>query len=307
MKKLNNLLISGFISFSLTIAPIQPVKATGIPVVDVAHITQTLVGYALSLNEYAEMIAQGLIEASELAQLVDSYKQKLIEYDSYLNQLRALRDVVDIAVWQDLLNAVATIDYGNLDISLIPELDPEDEDYTRDLIRLVSENNTVPYMTDHVINSMGNLGAAQKMKNKIGRTNSRLKKKHRVYENQLSSVALNKLASDKRMEAIQEAKNDLSDLGEESDLATLQMIASQQILQAQQNEALVKVMNDLLMNYESPSLTQTRNEIEALDQKIALLKAKQRTNLVSNTFTEDCDDNNADIDDDCDLSGVEID
>lgn len=306
MRNLSKILLCGFLAFSLTITPIKQTQATGIPVVDISHIVQTIAGYVQSLTEYSEIISQGVIEAAELAQIIDQYQQMLIEYESYLKQIRQLKDVIDIASWSDILNAVQNIDYGNTDIALIPELDPTDEDFTKDLITIVAKNNTVPYITDNVLNSMEDLGAAQKMRNKIGRTNKRLSNKHQVYENQLAAVALNKMASDQRKIAINDAVLQVENLGEESDLATLQLIANQQLLQAKQNEAVIKVLNDLLMNYESPSLVQTRNEMEALDLKIAILKSKQRTNLYSNTFTEDCNDTDADETNDCDLSGIEI-
>lgn len=306
MKDISKKLLSSFLAVCLTIAPLKPTQATGIPVVDVAHIVQTIAGYVQSLTEYSELLSQGVIEAAELAQMIDEYRQMLLEYQSYLNQIRQLRDVIDTATWVDILNAVATIDYGNTDIALIPELDPEDEDFSKDLMTIVRKNNTVPYTTDHLVDSMADLGAAQKMRNKIGRTNERLTRKYKVYENQLASVALNNKASIMRREAILEADNEVENLGEESDLATLQLLAKQQLLQARQNEAIVKVLNDLLMNYESPSLAQTRSELEAIDLKIAIIKARQRTNLYSNTFTEDCNDTDTDVDNDCDLSGIEI-
>ena len=113
--------------------PVQRAQASGFPVVDIAHISQSIVGYVQELADYVEAIQQTALNVSQLTQMITDYTQVLQEYEHYLDQIRQLQDVISGDQWDELLTTVERDLAEISDISLTQILDPADADYETDL------------------------------------------------------------------------------------------------------------------------------------------------------------------------------
>ena len=113
--------------------PVQSAQASGFPVVDIAHISQSIVGYVQELADYVEAIQQTALNVSQLTQMITDYTQVLQEYEHYLDQIRQLQDVISGDQWDELLTTVERDLAEISDISLTQILDPADADYETDL------------------------------------------------------------------------------------------------------------------------------------------------------------------------------
>ena len=88
----------------------------------------------------------------------------------------------------------------------------------------------------------------------------------------MNIVSGNQVAIEEREEKLNKYMDKVLSLGDESDLATLQMIASQQNLAGYQQEATIRTLNQMMLTYESPSTALANRRAGMVDQEIERLK-----------------------------------
>jgi len=236
------------------VIPVQRAQASGFPVVDIAHIAQSIVGYVQELADYVEAIQQTALSTSQLTQMITDYTQVLQEYEHYLDQIRQLQDVISGDDWNELIATVEAELAEISDISLTQVLDPEDGDYEADLREILANQglaapvpaDVTDFYEDDLNVPAGELDAMEERLLALDNNYLRYAAQH---EN-VARNAQNMADLDLQIQAVQNAA---ANLGEQSDLATLQMIAQIQLLQMKQQSLAMQQRNQELQLYEPAS------------------------------------------------------
>ena len=247
-------------------------RATGIPTVDVAAIVQGLTSYIQDLTFYQEALIQTGLENSQLASLLAQYAQKLQEYKQYLHQVQSLQAFISAPDWAALMKIVVKSPYGQQALAKIPLLKPTDPGYDKDVRKVAGEYGPVPEETADVVGHYTALGVKPGDLKHIEDYNDGLNQSFAKYVQQMNIVSGNEAAIKEREGKLNRYGADIRSLGDESDLATLQMIASQQNLAGHQQEATMRTLNQLILTYESPSTALANRRAGMVDQEIERLK-----------------------------------
>ncbi|MEM7083755.1 MAG: hypothetical protein AAF465_13575 [Pseudomonadota bacterium] len=250
------------------VIPVQRAQASGFPVVDIAHIAQSIVGYVQELADYVEAIQQTALSTSQLTQMITDYTQVLQEYEHYLDQIRQLQDVISGDDWNELIATVERELAEVSDISLTQILDPDDGDYEADL-REILENqglaSPIPAdVTDFYEDDL-NVPAGE-----LDAMNQRLERmdlEYRRYAAQHENVARNTTRMVELDDQITSVQAAAASLGEQSDLATLQMIAQIQLLQMKQQSLAMQQRNQELQLYEPTSLLINQQRARSVERE----------------------------------------
>lgn len=249
-----------------------PARASGIPTVDVAQIAQSLTSYIQDLTFYQETLIQTGLENSQLASLLAQYAQTLQEYKHYLHQIQSLQAFISEPDWRVLMKIVVKSPYGQKALAQIPLLKPDDPGYEKDVRNVAGEYGPVPEETADVVNAYTALGVKPGDLKHIEAYNDGLNQNFAKYTQQMNMVSGNDKAIEERRETIEEMGKKVRNLGDESDLATLQMMATQQNFGAQQREASMELFNQWMLTYESPSTALANRRAGMVDQEIERLK-----------------------------------
>lgn len=255
--------------FFNSLCPVN-VYATGIPVVDVAHIAETVLQYQQQLRDYREYMIQTGLQESQMMQMLTDYQQVLREYGHYLNQIQGLQNQISASEWEMLIGTVEQF-YGSADISVIPSMDYTSPTYQDDVRSVLNEYGLAPKSTDDVITKFESAGVTDTaaFQSNMEQANQTYSK----YSNQLEMVASNRQQIAKLHGIRERNKSLLKSLGDESDLATLQQIASQQIMLSNQLEGQATMLNQLLQTYEPPSALYAAQKAKRLENEAARLEA----------------------------------
>ena len=273
MKRVSRVLCVMVLSVGVGVATVPgPAKASGIPTVDIAQIVQSLTSYITDLQGFSELIIQTGLEESQLASLLQQYTQTLREYKSYLNQLRSLQEFISAPDWAALMKIVVQSPYGKEVLGQIPLLDPEGPDYNKEVRQRAGEYGPVPQETESVVEGYTDLGVDAGDLAHIEAYNDGLNQNFSKYAQQMNIVTRNQKAIEEREEKVNEYMDNILNLGDESDLATLQLMASQQNLAGHQREAILRTLNQMQLTYESPSTALANRRAGFVDQEIERLK-----------------------------------
>jgi len=80
----------------------QLAYGSGFPVVDIASISQAVTDYTNQLLHYEELMAQTILNESQLMEAIQLYEQVMTEYDHMLYQMEGLRDKVSQREWEQI-------------------------------------------------------------------------------------------------------------------------------------------------------------------------------------------------------------
>lgn len=107
-KRLNVALLSAVLICTpiMTMTYSPRTEASGIPTVDIAALIQKLVQYAQILRDYSEQLYQSQVVANEYVQKLREMEQIYREYEHTLNQIKGIRDYVDNQEWKDILRQI---------------------------------------------------------------------------------------------------------------------------------------------------------------------------------------------------------
>ncbi|WP_234497882.1 hypothetical protein [Vibrio maritimus] len=238
------------LSIHLATTP-QPVKASGFPVMDVANLLQAVTQYTQILKDYEQMLAQTGLNINQLTTLLDQYTQTMREYQVLLNQVSALERKLEQR------------DYPGLhrDINQLYE------DYLKEETPTQPTASTQRYAD---IPDKGDLDVLSQ--NAIGATPSHLNQAYRLASDSHTSASERDYyrRSNAQIRAdIAHLDEQRLSLGDQSELATLQLIVEQnQILMEQ-----IANLNEMqLANMSYSNQFEQQSAHAVLSAKIAQLK-----------------------------------
>lgn len=225
----------------------------GIPVVDVVSIAESIRAYVQQLKDYKELISQTTGIDDQYIQMVVDYNQTLQEYGKYLNQIKGLEASISAGDWSNLTRRIA-VNYGSFDPGLIATLDPSLPAYANNVRAILQAYNLAPRLKSAVLTDYTTLGAHSLGTDKtkgIEADFDTMNKEYERYANQQEIVAHNVKELGDVMVEKANLQTELRGLGAESDLQTLQLMATQQAIAINQQDVMAKIANASLQNYES--------------------------------------------------------
>lgn len=264
----------------------ETARASGIPTVDIAQIIQGLTSYITELSGYAEALLQTGIEEAQLAQMIQDYAQTLVEYESYLKQVRGLKDAISGEDWEQVMKVVVESPYGEEILGQIPTLDPKSVDFINEVRERVGKYGLVPQDTQDVVDRYAAMGVELNDLAHIQAHNDRLNQHFSKQTEQMSMVSRNEAAIQEREEKLKKYDSSLRGLGQESELATAQLGVVQQNLAGHQREATIRALNQMMLTYESPSAALANRRAAMVEQEIQRLE-KVRANSTNHTLGSD--------------------
>lgn len=264
----------------------ETARASGIPTVDIAQIIQGLTSYITELSGYAETLVQTGIEEAQLAQMIQDYAQTLLEYESYLKQVRGLKDAISGEDWEMVMDIVVESPYGEEILGQIPTLDPNSVDFINEVRERVGAYGLVPQETERVLDGYLALGVEADDLVHIEAYNESLNQNFAKQTQQMSIVSRNELAIQGREEKLGTYDTALRGLGQESELATAQLGVAQQNLAGHQREATIRALNQMMLTYESPSTALANRRAAMVEQEIQRLQ-KVHANSTNHTLGSD--------------------
>jgi conjugal transfer/entry exclusion protein len=250
----------------------QEAKATGFPTVDIAALIQRILTYITQLSEYSSQITSTTTEISQLMQLYRDYEQTLREYERLLAQIRGLKNFISDADWNTLLASLEPY-YGNSWFSAIPALDYHSSTFKTDLRTLYGSVGGVSKTTGEL--SAALVGTGLPDTTYYETINARNENLFSRQWDRDGMIAANRAASDQRYEDVQALSDRLADLGDESEVASLQFIAFEMNKMLHFQNEQMAISNQQLMMTDLESTRRAQQKAESLDREIARLKRVQ--------------------------------
>lgn len=248
----------------------------GIPVFDYANLMQNIIAYEQLLTEYDEQLNQSGLLDEQYMQMVEDYRQTLIEYDHYLHQLEGIAQYISQDDWDRLMEVIGSY-YGRSKMSAIPSLDPDDPGYEENLDTVLGDYGYVPRDPTEVQADAGPMGLWTEQYEREVTVDYN---NYELMKDKMRMVSENVKRSNKRKESIRDHAETVKNLGDESDLATLQEIAMQNITLMKQQEDLVQIMNQQLMNEEMLKAERAAKNAKSRDAELERLKNRTPTALL---------------------------
>lgn len=283
--KIRGALHAGVVAAIVAIGSLQPQKAeaSGFPTVDIAALIQRILGYVTQLSDYASQLTSEMTQISQLMQLYEDYTQTLREYEHFLNQVRSMRSFISDADWNDLMAAMAPY-YGTSDYAVVPTMDPDSGTFDNDVRALLNQYTTVP-RTEADFDAR--LASIDLDSDDFRDTNTQLSAAYSRQMDVYRQVSRNEEDAVERDTRIEGLNNVIENLGDESDLATMQTMATALGMLLMQQQSAIRLQNQQLLNTELPSAQRAARKAGMLDREIDRLEKAMETEHES--FTVDVD------------------
>ena len=310
IRKLRVIVLSFFLCLSP--ASITSSNAAGAPVIDILNLAESIViyvqdlvgygqelaDYATQLKDYAEQAYQSALQGSQLVQMYKDYKQVMVEYDQlmkeynhYVNQLRGIKNFVSNAEWDYFLDKV-TAKYGRSNFAVAATMDTTKSAYPDDLRKLLQNYALAPMKPADAITAFNKFNIKKSSANgtkDIEDEFTEMNKDYERYATQQEMVAI----SDNQLEEVEKRRiaidDKLKSLGDESDLATLQLMATQQSLLLKQQRHLGTISNAKLQHYESLSSYAQSLKIKGYEKELKRLNRVKARNVKKSGVTNFAD------------------
>lgn len=107
--KINKTIIASLISTVIGLSSYNA-AASGIPTVDLANLSQSIIEYQQQLLDYDQLLSQTGLNTDQLNQLYSNYKQILTNYEQALREAEGLKDKVSSKDWTGFLTQVGLLD-----------------------------------------------------------------------------------------------------------------------------------------------------------------------------------------------------
>lgn len=255
-----------------------PGFCTGIPTVDVANLTQNLTSYLQQIKEFQELLSQSTTMTNQYMQMIRDYQQVLREYNSYLRQVRSLKGMMDRNEWSRMMRTIKDV-YGRSKKSiLVQTMDPDSPTYEDDLNLVLGESGYVPRPPAEVEADARELGI---WSDEYARQVRRDYENYEQMKDRMRKVTGYEKQSDQRVnEDIPDHANTLDSLGDESELATMQAMAQQNLTIMRQLESQVKIQNQMLLNQENAEARRAAQAAEYRDKEMQRLRNRKPTQLL---------------------------
>jgi conjugal transfer/entry exclusion protein len=245
-------------------------------VVDPANLIDNILAFVQRLDDYSEQIDQSDLIDAQYMQMVEDYRQTLIEYDHYLHQLEGIAQYISDEDWDRLLEVLDGY-YGRSTLSSIPPMDPDDPGYEDNLDNVLGYYGYVPRDPVEVQADVGPMGLwTPQYEREVEEDYNNFD----LMKDKMRMVSENVKKSEARKVSIEDYAERVKNLGDESDLATLQLIAMQNVTLMKQQEDLVQVLNQQLMNQEMAKAERAAKKAKARDAEIERLKNRKPTALL---------------------------
>lgn len=249
----------------------------GIPVFDTSNMINQLRDLLQQIKQYQEAINQSTKLTQQYMQMIRDYQQVLRQYNHYLNQIKSVRHMISNRDWLRILRTIKYY-YGKSKRSVIVKSDPESSNYESDMDTVLGQYGYVPRDPAEVEADARQLGI---WTDQYGREVRKDWEKYELYKDRLRMVNRNANESVERLKrTIPEHANTLNSLGDESDLATMQAIAAQNLTIMNQMESLVQIQNQTLLNMEMEQAERAAESAKWRDAEINRLKNRQNTQLL---------------------------
>lgn len=245
-------------------------------VIDAANLIDNILAYIQRIDDQEEQINQSSAMDAEYMQTIEDYKQTLREYDHYLHQLEGIAQYISEEDWDRLLEVLDGY-YGRSTLSSIPPMDPNDPTYEDNLDNVLSNYGYVPRDPAEVQADVGPMGLwTPQYEREVTEDYNNFD----LMKDKMRMVSENVKKSEARKVSIEDYAERVKNLGDESDLATLQLIAMQNVTLMKQQEDLVQILNQQLMNQEMAKAERAAKKARARDAEIERLKNRKPTALL---------------------------
>ena len=264
------------IAVSLGVGINRPAMSGGIPTIDVANLTQQLVQYLQQMKDYQELLNQSSTETAQYLQMVRDYQQVLRQYQSYLNQLRSIQRLIDVQDWNRLMGVISQYAGQAKRSYAVLTMDPESESYEEDLDTVLKEYGYVPRDPAEVEADAMALGTwSEEYARKVREDYENFE----LFKDRLRMTSAARYAKDQIAEKIELHKETVSNLGDESDLATQQEMAAQNITIMEQLQQTADIQNKTLMNMDNERAQRASEAAKFRDSEQERLRNRQTTEL----------------------------
>lgn len=272
MKKLVRLLIC--LTLFLTIVGIshRTPLASGFPVIDISNLLQNTQQALKQIMELQELLKQGTDLANQYKTILDEYQRALEEYGHYLKQIEGLRDKISDQDWQAIMELILSY-YGESERSEIVEMDPDEPDYEDQVDETLAKYGYVPPDPAEVEFMAKQLGIWSDQYRQEVEEDYR---NFNLYKDRMRMVSKNNQNINQMSNMIARHQDTVSNLGDESDLATLQEIALENITLMKQNEYMLHTLNQLLLHAEGDSRQRAAQRAKARYDEQQRLKKRNR-------------------------------
>lgn len=250
------------------------VRAGGIPTIDIVSIMQQLTSYLTELSDYSESMRIAASNAQQYTQMVRDYQQKLREYQHYLNQLQSIRHMISNQDWLRLLQTIKYY-HGKSKRSLVTSMDPAGTSYESELNTVLKNYGHVPRDPAAVRAEAQRLGIWSEGYEKQVRQDYEI---YDQYKERMRMISNNVKKSKERINGVLPLHADtISNLGDDSDLATLQEIAAGQLTVMNQLESLIEIQNQQLQHIENEQALRAAKRAKSRDAELKRLQNRTRT------------------------------
>ncbi len=257
-------------------APAKKAHCSGIPTVDIAAIMQQLTSYLQQIKEYSEIIELKSVTDSQYFQMLKDYQQVLREYNHYLNQLKGIQHMIDAEDWKLIMRTIKSY-YGKSKRALILTMDPEDSDYEENMDRILKNYGHVPRDPLEDQNDAQTLGIwSDQYRQEVEEDYYQ----YNLYKDRMRMVSNNSGKDEDFKEIIEDHTETVSGLGDQSDLATMQEIAAQNLTIMKQNRVKLQTLNQILLNMETNEAIRAAKRAKAREAEINRLKNRKNCELL---------------------------
>ena len=250
---------------------IKEASCGGIPVIDAANLAEQLKQYLLEIKAWQELLEQSTTMTNQYMQMLRDYQQVLRQYNHFLNQIRSIRHMIADEDWMRLMRLIRTY-YGKSKRSAVSKMDPESEGYEAEIDELLRNYGHVPRDPSAVQSDAQTLGI---WSDQYRQETEQDYRNYNLYKDRLRMVSDNAKKGERFREDIEKHAMIVGDLGDESDLATMQEIAAENITIMNQLAAQMQIQNQMLMNMEMAEAKDAARRARAREAELERLKKPQ--------------------------------
>jgi hypothetical protein len=256
----------------------QSAIAGGIPTIDIANLTQQLVQYLQQIRDYQELMNQTSTQTNQYVQMIRDYQQTMREYQSYLRQLQGVKHMIDTQDWLRLMGTIKQYSGKAKRSYAVLTMDPESETYDEDLDAVMREYGHVPRKPADVEAEARELGIWSE---EYARQVREDYEAYQLMKDRLRMVSDNsRIDREETQKQIKKHAQILDNLGDESDLATQQAIAAQNLTIMKQLRQSADIQNKIMLNMANERAERAAQSAKYRDSEQERLRNRQPNELL---------------------------
>ncbi len=217
-----------------------------------------------------------VVDIASIAQLVIEYEQMMKEYETYLNQVTGLMDKFPGQDWSQLASQTSAY-YGSGSLSTLASSPVSESSYQANLDKILQSYGAYVPPSKQTNQSWQDVGVAMTPENLLSKQSALNEQNATRQRDIYQQVSTNQDQSNKRRDVITQHARMLSGLSNESDLATMQLMASQNQVVMDQLESLNTEINQMMLSQESAHAMQAEHDSYAAQQEINRLQKEIST------------------------------